>query len=159
MILDLVAAGKRVGVTANGHKVIGKLLDDVWDAAAQRRSASSSRPIRLGQKPGDGEPTCHHATSSRRTRTFVPRSTSAPWTSSAGRRGCGHARSLADQVDVLFIDEAGQFSLANAVAVSPAAASLVLLGDPQQLDQPTQGTHPAWRRVGARSPICSMGRR
>ena len=50
---------------------------------------------------------------------------------------------LHGSVDVLFIDEAGQFSLANAVAVSAAAAaSLVLLGDPQQLDQPTQGTHP-----------------
>ena len=50
---------------------------------------------------------------------------------------------LDDAVDVLFIDEAGQFSLANAIAVSAAARSLVLLGDPQQLDQPTQGTHPA----------------
>jgi uncharacterized protein len=45
-------------------------------------------------------------------------------------------------VDVLVIDEAGQFSLANALAVSCSAESLVLLGDPQQLDQPTQGTHP-----------------
>ncbi len=45
-------------------------------------------------------------------------------------------------VDVLFIDEAGQFSLANAIAVSPAAESLVLLGDPQQLDQPLKGSHP-----------------
>ena len=49
---------------------------------------------------------------------------------------------MADSVDVLFIDEAGQFSLANTVAVSQAANSLVLLGDPQQLDQPMQGTHP-----------------
>ena len=47
-----------------------------------------------------------------------------------------------DSVDVLFIDEAGQFSLANALAVSPAAASLVMLGDPQQLDQPLKGSHP-----------------
>jgi uncharacterized protein len=45
-------------------------------------------------------------------------------------------------VDVLFIDEAGQFSLANALSVSPAAASLVMLGDPQQLDQPLKGSHP-----------------
>ena len=49
---------------------------------------------------------------------------------------------LVGSVSVLVIDEAGQFSLANAVAVSAAAQSLVLLGDPQQLDQPTQGTHP-----------------
>src|SRR5690606_37682737 len=45
-------------------------------------------------------------------------------------------------VDLLFVDEAGQFSLANAVAVSPAADTLVLLGDPRQLDQPQQGVHP-----------------
>jgi uncharacterized protein len=45
-------------------------------------------------------------------------------------------------VDVLFVDEAGQLSLANALAVSGAANSLVLLGDPQQLEQPQKGTHP-----------------
>jgi uncharacterized protein len=45
-------------------------------------------------------------------------------------------------VDVLFVDEAGQISLANVVAISRATESLVLLGDPQQLDQPLRGTHP-----------------
>ncbi|MDQ2966181.1 MAG: DEAD/DEAH box helicase, partial [Chloroflexota bacterium] len=45
-------------------------------------------------------------------------------------------------VDVLFVDEAGQMSLANVVAISPSAASIVLLGDPQQLDQPMRGSHP-----------------
>jgi uncharacterized protein len=33
-------------------------------------------------------------------------------------------------------------SLANALAVSQAARSVVLLGDPQQLEQPRKGTHP-----------------
>jgi uncharacterized protein len=46
-------------------------------------------------------------------------------------------------VDVLFVDEAGQVALANVLAMSGAARSIVLLGDPQQLDQPLQGTHPA----------------
>ena len=45
-------------------------------------------------------------------------------------------------VDVLFVDEAGQMSLADAVAASLCARNIVLLGDPQQLDQPLQGTHP-----------------
>ena len=45
-------------------------------------------------------------------------------------------------VDLLFVDEAGQFSLANALAVAPAADTVVLLGDPRQLDQPQQGVHP-----------------
>jgi len=45
-------------------------------------------------------------------------------------------------VDVLFVDEAGQISLANVLAMAQAAESIVLLGDPQQLDQPLQGSHP-----------------
>jgi superfamily I DNA and/or RNA helicase len=45
-------------------------------------------------------------------------------------------------VDVLFIDEAAQMSLADVLAVSQAAESIVLLGDPRQLEQPTQGSHP-----------------
>ena len=49
---------------------------------------------------------------------------------------------LAGAFDYLFIDEAGQFSLANAVAVGQAARNLVLVGDQMQLAQVTQGTHP-----------------
>ena len=46
-------------------------------------------------------------------------------------------------LDLLVIDEAGQYSLANTLAVSRAAKNLLLLGDPQQLPQVTQGSHPA----------------
>jgi superfamily I DNA and/or RNA helicase len=49
---------------------------------------------------------------------------------------------MAHAIDVVFVDEAGQVSLGNALAVSGAAASMVLLGDPQQLDHPYQGSHP-----------------
>jgi uncharacterized protein len=56
---------------------------------------------------------------------------------------------LRNLVDVLIIDEAGQFSLANALAVSSAASSIVLLGDPQQLEQPTQAVHPDGAGVSA----------
>lgn len=48
----------------------------------------------------------------------------------------------AHSLDLLVIDEAGQFSLANTMAVARAARRLLLLGDPQQLPQVTQGTHP-----------------
>ncbi|MCW3004944.1 MAG: family RecB-like putative nuclease, partial [Conexibacter sp.] len=44
--------------------------------------------------------------------------------------------------DLLFVDEAGQFALANLVATAACAASVVLLGDPQQLPQVTQAEHP-----------------
>jgi len=45
-------------------------------------------------------------------------------------------------LDFLFIDEAGQVSLANAVAMARCAKNIVLLGDQMQLEQPIQGTHP-----------------
>ena len=45
-------------------------------------------------------------------------------------------------VDTLFIDEAGQMSLATVLAVAPAARNVVLLWDPQQLDQPQKASHP-----------------
>lgn len=56
---------------------------------------------------------------------------------------------MAGSVNVLFVDEAGQMSLANVLAVSPAAKSVVLLGDPQQLDQPQKGVHPPGAEVSA----------
>ena len=52
-------------------------------------------------------------------------------------------------IDVLFVDEAGQMSLADVLAVSQAAKRIVLLGDPQQLEQPLQGTHPPGVAVSA----------
>ena len=56
---------------------------------------------------------------------------------------------MANSVDVLFVDEAGQMSLANVLAISQAATSIVLLGDPQQLDQPQKGVHPPGADVSA----------
>src|SRR5438309_1638509 len=54
-----------------------------------------------------------------------------------------------EAVDVLFVDEAGQMSLANVLAVAQACGSLVLLGDPQQLEQPLKGSHPEGAEASA----------
>ena len=56
---------------------------------------------------------------------------------------------FSDSVDVLFVDEAGQMSLANVLACTPAGKSLVLLGDPQQLEQPQKGSHPEGSDISA----------
>jgi uncharacterized protein len=142
LILDLVAQGRKVGVTANSHKVIGKVLDDVVDAAC-RDPRFTGRPLRIGQKPGEEkEPTCAAAVRLGSAKD-VRRGLDADEVDVVGGTAWLWASEhLEGAVDVLLIDEAGQFSLANAIAVSAAARSLVLLGDPQQLDQPTQGTHP-----------------
>ena len=60
-----------------------------------------------------------------------------------GTTAWGFAREdLKDEFDFLFIDEAGQVSVANLVAMSQSTRNIVLLGDQMQLGQPTQGTHP-----------------
>jgi uncharacterized protein len=143
MILALVADGKRVGVTANSHKVIGHVLDEVAEAARNGPVAPGVRPVRIGQKTGqDGEPTSEHAAAFA-TNEEVAQALAAGAVDVVGGTPWLWSRpELAGSVDVLLVDEAGQVSLANAVAVSPAAGSIVLLGDPQQLDQPTQGSHP-----------------
>lgn len=137
MILALVAAGRRVGVTATSHKVIGHVLDKVAEAAA-----AAGLAVRLGQKPGqDEDPTCAHA---RPLGTLEARDALAAREVDVvgGTAWLWSRPELEATLDVLFVDEAGQLSLANAVAAAPAARSIVLLGDPQQLEQPRQGSHP-----------------
>jgi uncharacterized protein len=138
MILDLVRAGKRVGVTATSHKVIGNLLDAVGDAALEERVT-----VRSLQKPAGGEPcTSRYAEEAPSNAAVAEGLASGEAQVAGGTTWLWSREEMAGTVDVLFIDEAGQMSLANAIAVSPAGRSLVLLGDPQQLDQPLQGVHP-----------------
>jgi uncharacterized protein len=54
-----------------------------------------------------------------------------------------------NKLDYLIVDEAGQMSLANVIAASRAASNLILLGDPQQLEQPQKGAHPEGADVAA----------
>ncbi|MFV2062501.1 MAG: TM0106 family RecB-like putative nuclease [Chloroflexota bacterium] len=143
MVLDLVAAGKKVGVTAGSHKVIGKLLDDVLAAQAEHPAFGERRQVRIGQKPGDsGETTCSEAEPLGNADQVRDALAADEVDVVGGTAWLWASDKVGEALDVLFIDEAGQFSLANAVAVSASAGSLVLLGDPQQLDQPLKGSHP-----------------
>jgi uncharacterized protein len=56
---------------------------------------------------------------------------------------------MVEAADYLFVDEAGQMSLAHVLGASRAARNLVLLGDPQQLEQPQRGAHPEGSEVAA----------
>ncbi len=145
MIAALVAAGKTVGITAQSHKAITNLLDATAEAFAERRQAfsavqksdseagSTKTGVRIVDEPGAVAPLLA-------ARTF-PIAAGTAWLWSRA--------DLDDAVDVLFVDEAGQLSLANAVAVAGAAKSVVLLGDPNQLPQVSQGIHPEGAGVSA----------
>ena len=138
MIVDLVVTGRKVAVTSNSHKVIGNLLAKVAERAAERGIV-----VRIGQKPAsDEDPTCGVARCLKENRDVEKALREGEVDVAGGTPWLWARDEFEGLVDALFVDEAGQVSLANVLAVSPAAPVLVLLGDPQQLDQPIQGTHP-----------------
>ncbi len=144
MILALVAAGKTVGITANSHKVIGNVLDAVIAAARETGATTpGGGPIVVGQKPArDEEPACADARALGEASDIAAALADGTLHVAGGTAWLWSAAAMAGSVYVLLVDEAGQLSLASTIAVSPAARSLVLLGDPQQLDQPLKGSHP-----------------
>jgi uncharacterized protein len=123
----------RVGVVAQSHATVENLLGCVIDAGLD--------PGRVAKKRYDHDAPRWQEIESSEYAAFI-----------AGTAGCvigGTAWDFANanrvppgSLDLLVIDEAGQFCLANTIAVAPAAANALLLGDPQQLPQVSQGTHP-----------------
>lgn len=140
MICALVKAGNKVGVTATSHKVIRNLLESVQEAPSAEGSG-----LRLAHK-GDGEEDDDNGSGPIRALHDNKKPLEVLLSGEAnvigGTPWLWARPEFARAVDVLFVDEAGQMSLANVLAVSGAARSIVLLGDPQQLDQPQKGSHP-----------------
>ncbi len=145
MICELVRTGKKVGVTAVSHKVIRNLLEEVVRAAR-----AENLPISCVEKVNDkaDEEPCQIKEVTANERVLAALSTGDAQVG-AGTAWLWARDECFEAVDVLFVDEAGQMSLANVLAVSQAAKSLVLLGDPQQLEQPQQGNHPDGTGVSA----------
>ena len=146
MICELVRQGARVGITANSHKVIVNLLEATMSAAAEQGlDLRAARKISAYQKNEPHDPRIELITDNGKVFGALAGSCQL----AAGTSWLWARPEAQDSVDVLFVDEAAQMSLANVLAISHAGPSLVLLGDPQQLDQPTQGTHPDGTEVSA----------
>lgn len=129
LIRALLDAGKKVGVTATSHAVIGNLLKAVGRPALQKCEESQHCGAAGVAWSSDNG--------------FVARALVDGDVNLVGGTAWFWTRAdVAAAVDVLVVDEAGQFSLANAVAVAQGGRSMVLLGDPQQLAQPSQAVHP-----------------
>ncbi len=147
MICALVAAGKTVGVTANSHKVIRNLIDEVL-AAGGEMGVDLRCVQKLSDKPSEMEadqPRLRFVRANDELFAAVGDGCNV----AGGTAWLWASPNAANAVDVLFIDEAAQMSLANVLAASQAARSIVLLGDPQQLEQPMQGSHPEGTDVSA----------
>lgn len=134
MIVALAAKGMKVGVTAISHKVISNLLQRSaeFDEADRCRFAHKPKSGANDQVEGvdfvNSNPKALEAVAAG----TVVGATTWLWSSEPAR----------DSLDYLFIDEAGQMSLAVALAAMRSAKNVVLLGDPQQLEQPQRAAHP-----------------
>ncbi|MDQ2853499.1 MAG: TM0106 family RecB-like putative nuclease [Chloroflexota bacterium] len=138
MILELVRDGRKVGIVASTHRAIENLLDEVLRHAGPSAPVAAIRKVETDEvPPADCGYACteHNqdvATALGSGRVQVGAGTAWMWS-----RPEFHG-----SIDTLFVDEAGQMSLANMVSVCGAARNVVLLGDPQQLSQVKKGAHP-----------------
>ena len=149
MIVALASEGMKVGVTAVSHKVISNLLE---------RSADfdKSGKCSFAHKPKSGERETANGID------FLGDNASALAAVDAGTVvgattwlwSSGPAK---NKLDYLFIDEGGQMSLAVALAAMRSAKNVILLGDPQQLEQPQRAAHPEGADVAALAHLIGEG--
>ncbi len=139
IVLDLISRGHRVGIAAPSHKAIHGLLEQVERLAGEidvdlhaLHKASTNAP--------DTEFESKHGVIDNSTDRGDFPGAAEPLLS--GTAWLWAWEGMRDSVDYLLIDEAGQVSLADALAMATAARNLILLGDPLQLAQVSQGTHP-----------------
>src|SRR5262249_51919339 len=145
MALALVRAGRRIGISAQSHKAIGNFV-----CALLRAAGDEGPAVRVAQKGTEDEvvasPSVDRMASASAVATALAAGRHAV---AAGTPWLFAAAELEGALDVLFVDEAGQMALANVIAMGGAARSIVLLGDPNQLPQVTQGTHPEGAEASA----------
>lgn len=136
MVKALVAQGKRVGIMAMSHAAIDNFLAEIVQVFSSE-PALELRAVRLRREPdGGGLPGVTYTSSGAE----LAKSDFDVVSGTAWQFAGQHLR--AAPVDVLLIDEAGQLALVDAVVGSMSARNVVLLGDPQQLPQVAQATHP-----------------
>lgn len=141
VICNLIARGDRVGVTSTGHKAINNLLAEVEPVALERgidlrgmKKHTADNPDSVYESELD-EPLIGSVDDNE-----AVLADDLNLTAGTAWHYC--LPEATATLDYLFIDEAGQISLADALALATAAREVVLLGDPQQLPQVSQGTHP-----------------
>jgi predicted RecB family nuclease len=133
--IALMRAGRRVGVTSLSHKAISKLLAEIEREAREQGFSFTGRKKSSG---GDTYFEGDFVDSSDNWRDLLDEKLQLV----AGTSWLFARADFAGYLDTLIVDEAGQVALADVIAVGHAARNLVLLGDPNQLPQVSQGAMP-----------------
>ena len=144
IICALKEAGLKVGVTAVSHDVTQKLLEKAMEIAQEMGIELQAVQRRDGDYEGDWGIERKKDYAEIRQGLY-----DGDIDVLGGTAWCWVRQDFEQSVDVLIIDEAGQMSLSNVLAAAPASRGLILLGDPQQLEQPLQSSHPEGSEVSA----------
>jgi len=143
MILALLQAGKKIGITAISHKVIRNLIEKTLELA--RLENINAQFIHKVTDKSEVLPEGVVETSdSKKVIAALAEGKVA-----GGTAWLWSEDNSVEALDYLFVDEAGQMSLSQVLAASRSAKNLILLGDPQQLEQPQKGAHPEGSDVAA----------
>ena len=140
VILKLASGGKRIGITGGSHAVIANLLNGIYKAAdgeiKTKHKGTKKQAAANGCKPLSDNKGVVKALDEG----HIVGGTAWTWASEPLQE---------NPVDYLFVDEAGQMSLATALAAGRGAKNIVMLGDPQQLEQPQKAAHPEGSHIAA----------
>ncbi len=135
-IVELLRRGKRVGIASNSHKAINNLL------AAVEKQALQGNVRFNGIKKSSNDDQFFDGSGLIKNTTDNKDIEGGGYQLVAGTAWLFARPALDQTLDYLFIDEAGQVSLANIVGMGISARNVILVGDQMQLAQPIQGTHP-----------------
>ncbi|WP_439379798.1 TM0106 family RecB-like putative nuclease [Amycolatopsis lexingtonensis] len=142
LIARLVRAGRTVAVTSTSHKAVENVLSAAKKSAPDLPCAKRAKRTPDPAAPWDQPKSNPALVKWREEHDTGHLVGGTAWT-------FANAAIREEPFDYMIIDEAGQFALADALAVSVCAKNVLLLGDPQQLPQVVQGTHPAGAEASA----------
>ena len=136
IIGELLKSGKKVGISSNSHKAIINLMDGVADHVNENKIKATL--IKVGGSKEDPIFAKNNVKFAQNTK---------PLTFEEGHCVGGTAWAFSNEkcenkFDYLFVDEAGQVSVANLIGMSRSCNNIILMGDQMQLGQPIQGSHP-----------------
>jgi len=136
LVRTLILAGKRVGITAMSHNAIDNLLEEVLRVFSDDDLEHLRAVRRVPKAPASKLPGVAYTTDNKAAANLKHNLVCGTTWLFAGEQ------LQAAPVDVLVVDEAGQLALADALTASRSGRNLILLGDPLQLPQVAQASHP-----------------
>ena len=152
IIIELIKKSKKIGITANSHKVIFNLLNKIEELSVNEKNEFSFKGYHKGSSSDpekryvDGKFIKHISGRKKISGKFFDKMDLEFEALDAdlfsGTAWCFSRPACEEKLDYIFVDEAGQLTTADIVAISLSAKNVVIIGDQMQLSSPISAVHP-----------------